>query len=372
VESKPGSSIYTLGAAETEEEPRQQAAIGAFIKVRGRNQDIVAVKVPYTTKLGPEVWHTITAVCNGETGDLIGFAVVDVQATNTAYVTAYVWIISLAVLVLLWLAITRAAWQLNDEKLKRVWRDAHSTEPANRAALPQLLWTFANAANPIFISQDSFGYGSLSRFQILLFTSVVGVVLLHIFITSGQLSPLSETILLLLGITVSGGVLARAVTSEWAALSPQSRRLLLGEKLLRTRRDMPYLSDLFETQGEIDVAKVQALLFTSLVAIIILYKGIGGLEKVQIPQEYIALLLISQAAYVIGGSRFLPADTRKSIERDLEQLRAAATNFLNAPNDERARNLFDQAKRAASLTLEQTYLERFDAEKFNQLAANQF
>jgi hypothetical protein len=362
------NSIYTLGAARTEEKTKDNqydyAAIGAYITDRRSDQHVLSVKVPDVTTAFGQEWQLVAVACNGKTDQLLGYGVVHAYVTNQALA----WIVSLCALAFFWFSVTFAVSQLNAAKLERVWQTAHPTTSGR--TYRQRLWMFANAANPVFISQDSLGYGSISRFQVLLFTTVVGLVLLYIFIVSRALSPISESILLLLGISLTGGVLGRAIPSEWAALSPQSRLLLLGEHILRVRRDKPRLSDLVETQGEIDVAKVQALLFTGLVAITILLEGLGGLGDFAIPQQYIYILGLSQTAYVVS-TWALPADTRKRIEQDLDQLRKAAANLRGSPTDERALNQFNQAKQAASSTLGETYLERFDAEKFNSLTPNQ-
>ena len=358
---------------ETHDDKYDYAAIGAYITDRRPNQHVLSVKVPdVTTTFFGQEWQLVAVACNGKTDQLLGYSVIHAHVTSQTFA----WIVSFFALVVFWISVTLAVLQLNASKLQRLWQDKHPTnsedghrtisEPTYR----QKLWAFASAANPIFISQDSLGYGSTSRFQVLLFTTVVGLVLLYIFIISRALSPISQSILLLLGISLTGGVLGRGIPSEWAALSPQSRRLLLGEQILRVRHGKPRLSDLVETQGEIDVAKLQALLFTGLVAITILLEGLGGLGDFAIPQQYIYILGLSQTAYVVG-TWALPADTRKRIEQDLDQLRKAAANLRGSPTDEQALNHFKQAKQAASSTLGETYLDRFDADKFNSLSPDQ-
>jgi len=261
------------------------------------------------------------------------------------------------------------------DKLQQLWKDQALPDPKpfpvtrlrdifNCGVFPRLRWKFRQAANPIFISQDSLGYGSLSRFQILIFTSVVGLVLFYIFVHSSVISPMSETILLLLGITVAGGTSGR-VLSDWPAISPRSRRLLLGEEILDIHRHKPRASDLLETHGEVDVAKVQALLFTCLVAISIFVNGVTGLANFELPREIIFLLGISQTAFIVGG--VLKPDTVKHIEQDFDQLRIAAENSQKSPSDPQATNSFEQAKRAAAATLSDTYGKRFNSAKFNAL-----
>jgi hypothetical protein len=175
---------------------------------------------------------------------------------------------------------------------------------------------------------------------------------------------MSNTVLMLLGITVAGGTFARA-SSDWSGISARSRRFLLGQEILRVRRDKPRFSDILETQGEVDVAKVQSLLFTTACRPQHLGEWSRGTRSVRAPEQIDYLLGISQATYVFG--KLIPADTRKRVEQELEQLRTAAANLVAAPGDAQLKSAFEQAKRAVASTLTETYLDRFNEGKFKTI-----
>jgi hypothetical protein len=415
VAADPWTSSYVYAAAETAPPDTQHgtspsavatAPVAAFLRERSPTQMTLAVTVPENVVgFSFEPWRIVTVVCDSEHHNILGYGVVNVVVTGPGLA----WALTTGGLVVFWTLITLATWQLNAQKLQRLWLMAHhksgddctqwpvtaasgkelgpSSAPVRKlgdlflpGAAHRVGWKLLRAANPLFIAQDSLGYGSLSRLQILIFTTVVGVVLLNIFIHSGVLASMSDTILTLLGLTVAGGTLASAA-NDWSGISARSRRLLFGKELLTVRRDKPKFSDTLETQGEVDVSKVQALLFTGLVAISILVNGVGGLGAFELPSQIVWLTGISQGAYVFG--KLLPADTRKRLERDLEQLRTAAANLLSAREAARgadaavgpqaaaalaqAQSAFEQAKSAATSTLCETYLDRFNAEKFKAL-----
>ncbi|TPQ48842.1 hypothetical protein C2U72_21650 [Prosthecomicrobium hirschii] len=168
----------------------------------------------------------------------------------------------------------------------------------------------------------------------------------------------------LLGITALGSTFVRA-TNDWAGISPATRRLLIGGKLLIISRDKPHLSDLIETHGEIDVAKVQALLFTGLVAISILGCTAVGLAGFTLPQEIVYLSGISQLAYVAGS--LAPSGTRKRLEQDITDFRQKAADLRSKPGDPQAKMAFEQAAALARSTLYETYLDRFDDDEFEAM-----
>ena len=307
-----------------------------------------------------EDWTVIPIVCGGNDNKLLGYA----SAKVTIVSSSVAWALAIAGMLLFWAIISYAAWQLNEPKLQALWEQYDGIwKRHSRQRVIEPIWKAMEAANPVFISQDSLGYGSLARFQILIFTSCVGLVLLYIFIHSGVISDVSSTVLLLLGVTVAGGTLARA-TGDWLGISTATRQWLLGTEVLKTRTDKPRWSDLFETQGEIDVAKVQALLFTSLISVGILASGLTGLSSFTLPDQIVYLSLISQGTYVFG--KFLPADSRKKVEEDLQTLRDSARNVAKTPDDPTLEKQFEMAREAARRTLSLTYVNRFDGAKFDE------
>lgn len=183
---------------------------------------------------------------------------------------------------------------------------------------------------------------------------------------SGVLSELSTTILTLLGVTAAGSTVGR-VTGDWSGISSASRRWLVGGRVL-VQRDKPRWSDLLESQGELDVAKVQALLFSTLIAASIVASGYSGLGSFALPEQVVWLSLLSQGAYVFG--KMLPTDTRKNLEEDLKGPRSAASAHCLAPGDDQATRGYAIAVSAARITLDQTYGDRFDSAHFDAVVSD--
>ena len=74
--------------------------------------------------------------------------------------------------------------------------------------------------------------------------------------------------------------------------------------------------------------------------------------------------MISQGTYVFG--KFLPADSRKKVEEDLQTLRDSARNVAKTPDDPKLEKQFEMAREAARRTLSLTYVNRFDGAKFDE------
>lgn len=158
------------------------------------------------------------------------------------------------------------------------------------------------------ISTDG-GNASLSQFQIMLWTFVVGFSAVYVMVLSGSLIVISASTLGLLGIAGAATLLAQytaASTSPPAAgggdptpdmppgaapVNPASA----GAK--RT----PHFSDLIkDTAGgaTIDVTRLQMLLFTLICAGFVLIKVLTGHEIPEIPDGYLILMGLSNGVYI--------------------------------------------------------------------------
>ncbi len=357
------SVIYGIGRIKVDTEKTSPKTTIVHMAVREKTADTMLLDTTLPRnpdrKLSNE-WLIVPVLCGGAVHNkILGFASVEVVVVSISWAFLGA---SLLILVF-WLTVSAGAYQLYKKKVDQIWKigEPFSKDPRNHIA--RLL----GCMNPVFISQDSLGYGSMSRFQILFFTTVVGWVLTYFFLHSGALSNLSDTILLLLGITVTGGTFARAA-SDWTGISPESRRWLKGTPILKTDSERPRFADLLQTQGEMDVAKIQALLFTFLIGVNIVASGLSGLGAFTLPPQIVYLSLISQSALVFG--KLLPTDTRQQVETDLKALRLAAADVRSTPGDPTVLERFAQAKNAAKETLRQTYADLFDDDAFDAVTAD--
>lgn len=133
-------------------------------------------------------------------------------------------------------------------------------------------------------------HASLSQFQIMLWTVLVGAAMAYVMAISGNLVPLTQGMLIMLGI--SG---ATTLGSAFAASPPKStpqpeRAAGVGRK--------PKWQDLVSVDGEIDVTRVQMLFFTVLMAIYVAIHVISTYEIPAIPETFLTLMGISNGVYL--------------------------------------------------------------------------
>lgn len=161
--------------------------------------------------------------------------------------------------------------------------------------------------DPVLITQDEVGFGSLRRLQLFYFTFVIFGLSLYILLRAGYLSAISEQLLWLMGIAASGTAFAsladRLRTPEpgGAPLRGPSRELLrfLAQSGVMTRRDQfgSWLDVVTEGPG-LAVHRLQVLIFSGLVGVFIVSQGSESLAALKIPDSYLTLIGLSQAVYV--------------------------------------------------------------------------
>ncbi|MBU8537673.1 hypothetical protein [Falsiroseomonas tokyonensis] len=232
---------------------------------------------------------------------------------------------------------------------------ARQYEHSRRLLGPGAPAPLAYALRPTVIAQDSFGYCSLSRFQVLLFTLVLAGVYAYVMGRTGELPNLSQSVLTLLGVTLTGSTLARL--TEGSPMQTANRLWLLGTGVLDPTPRLPRWTDLVESDGEIDVTRVQALLFSLFAAVALVVSGTGDLENFVLPDQLVTLIGISQAVYVAG--RALPRDSAKRLNEEVASIRAAEQRAMADPADAAARKDFETARNAIASSLRDVFSERF-------------
>jgi hypothetical protein len=163
---------------------------------------------------------------------------------------------------------------------------------------------------PTMITQDASGRASLSRLQILFFTLITTGTLAYLFFRTGVVANLSADLLYLMGIAGVGSVAAQQVTAARTAkgtVPAETLVWLARHGVLRDDR-RPRLRDLFFTGGEFDIYKLQNMIFSPFVGITVLAAGVQDLAALDIPDNLMALLGLSQVVYV-GGKAVGPQPT---------------------------------------------------------------
>ena len=201
---------------------------------------------------------------------------------------------------------------------------------ARRKRIPKA--SFWKSLDPVIITQDLFGFGSISRLQILYFTLVVAATLLYIFLRAGFLSEISSQLLYLLGIAAAGTALAKTVATYRAEsdddLTFTTDRWLQRHLVSYPPRDGQW-RDLLETGREFDVYKFQVLAFSVLVGAWILTSGFSNLAGLTIPDNVMALLGLSQVVYV-GGKIAAGTPGRKELNQAVKDAVEAEIKFWAA------------------------------------------
>ena len=310
------------------------------------------------------IWHSVIAVCDTANDRLIAYGSIDVRVHSRLWSG----VLAGGFLLLIYGTLAALALKLHTRRLTLVAQSLFAGE------MPRI-WPWQQALNPVFMTQDAAGIGSLARLQLLVFTLAVVFVYAYVLARTGELAALSADVLSLLGITILGSGLARLV-GDSGSVSVANRSWLKARGLLRHREDrMPTFSDLVCADGEIEIARVQAIIFSSLTVVALLIKGPSDLGGFTISTETLYLLGLSQAAYVAGkaipaeGVRRLNAEVTalRNAEREWQDLQQQPPGAASAESLARARGALNGAVLAAEDTLVDVYGEALDRVQLNAL-----
>ena len=143
---------------------------------------------------------------------------------------------------------------------------------------------------------------SLSQFQIVLWMFVIGAATAYVMVLSGNLIPLTEGTLALLGIS--------GLATLGSQLAP--RGTADHEEAVAAREAVaePSWRDLIASDGEIDVTRLQMLFFTVLIAVFVSIHVIDSFEIPEIPPSFLGLMGLSNGVYLL--SKFLPGKSEEN------------------------------------------------------------
>ncbi|MFN3448599.1 MAG: hypothetical protein ACK44F_07870 [Roseococcus sp.] len=208
--------------------------------------------------------------------------------------------------------------------------------------------------DPVLITQDQFGFGSLRRLQLFYFTFLIFALSLYILLRAGYLSAISDQLLWLLGIAASGTAFASLADQMRAAPpggagqegpSRETMRLLAQLGVIEQRDRFGSWLDVLTEGPSLGVHRVQAVVFSLLVGAFVLSQGAHSLAALTIPESYLALIGLSQAVYV-----GIHAATPRA---DWAALNAAAAAFRDLTPDLESRARKGVRKGFADLSAEQ-------------------
>ena len=161
-----------------------------------------------------------------------------------------------------------------------------------------------DAWNPIHLTANVFQQASVQKAQVLLFSFLVGELLLSFVLRTGALITISPTVVGLLGISGIGAVAAQATYQQKTRLSFENWAWLQDRGVLKTPAPGsargPYWRELVMTNREFDVYKLQTIVFTIVVAAALIVGGASNLSTFTVPETLLGVLGLSQVVY-IGG-----------------------------------------------------------------------
>jgi hypothetical protein len=187
--------------------------------------------------------------------------------------------------------------------------------------------------NPIHLTVNEVGVPSVQKFQVILFSSVVVGLLLYLVLRVGNLVSLSGSVVSLIGISGVSAAASAGVTQQNKRLSFDNWAWLQDEKILvNTDEPRPALwSDLITSSHDFDIYKMQAMVFSVVVAIALFIAGAGGeLDTFTVPDALLGVLGLSQVTY-IGGLLTQPPSVG-DLDTALTKLRSAYDNWQTAIN----------------------------------------
>jgi hypothetical protein len=182
-------------------------------------------------------------------------------------------------------------------------------------------WSLPRCLDPIALSSDVFDCGSLANLQILFFTLLVSYGLIYIVMRTGELSSISTTVVELLGISALGSLGSNVTSVTRNRLKVENWAWLVTRKVLPLNdsgRGTPRWSDLIMSDTELDLYKLQALMFTVIVGLGMIVGGFS-LATFSVPPELLEVLGLSQAVFV-GGRLTQPA-SMGDLDKLLDELR---------------------------------------------------
>ena len=234
--------------------------------------------------------------------------------------------------------------------------------------------TFWAHLNPVVLCAGNNGLGSAGNLQVLFFSIVVFGVVLYIWLLTGHLTGMSDTVLLLMGISGIGATASAGAEISKNRLSFTSWAWLIDRNWLPqggiAEVTIAKWKDIFTTGGTFDVYHFQMICFSVVVGLALIGAGVqlDDLSGFDVPQAVLGILGLSQVVYVSGKLVAPPAisDLDKQIgelqttEKKLRDLIDASSITLPAAHVV-SWNLNDDL--SALRSADDDYLEMWDQTK---------
>lgn len=212
-----------------------------------------------------------------------------------------------------------------------VWRFEQPIRAEKDANGKQLKWY--RYLDPVVLCSNSHSEGSLSRLQILFFSTLVFALLLYVLLRIGVLSEVSDTVLLLLGISAVGAASTKVAETQKQRLDGANYYWLISKGWLPKNglaaTNVAKWGDILTGPDGFDVYHFQMLIFSLVVGVALLRIGLTDLANFTIPTNLLAVLGLSQAVYL--GGKIVEQPTMNSLNEGLKDLREKLEPDATAP-----------------------------------------
>ncbi|MFT4510223.1 Ig domain-containing protein [Caballeronia sp. 15711] len=240
---------------------------------------------------------------------VIGCSVVDAKPAFVSVINAEVSNRALAcILAILLCAVSYCAAVAGTYKFRQIWlANKHSSaNTSGNSPKGTAYATLRQHFNPVVLTAGSNGRGSPAKLQILFFSLVVLGLVFYLLMLTGHLSGLSNTVLLLMGISGLGSTAAAGAEVTKNRLNYDNWTWLINNQWLPqggvAEENMAHWQDIVATDGEFDVYRFQMVTFSFLVGMSLLKAGASmtDLSSFDIPEGLLGILGLSQVVYVAG------------------------------------------------------------------------
>jgi hypothetical protein len=233
--------------------------------------------------------------------------------------------------------------------------------------------TLLGMLDPVQITANPVGRGSLGKLQIFMFSFLVFGLLLFYLLRYGILSNISTDVMYLLGVSAIGAVggklayiqTRRLSLENWAWLRRKAWLSFADDKAPRAKwRELFVDPDI----QEFDPYSFQMAIFSVVVAVALMISGFTGIGTFKIPLELLTLLGISQVVYV--GGKASTKTGYAELDRKLDEVRRHEASYLDlkdAPDEKERGKAVTELRKFHESALEAAemfwtvYIEKLDA-----------
>ena len=200
-------------------------------------------------------------------------------------------------------------------------------------------WEHRIVLNPLKIISDSSGKASLSSAQVFFFTLIVLWLAIYWALHEGKLISIDNSVLGLLGIAIVGSGVGkitdstrfRATGENWAWA--RRKKWIKKDFTRASLKRKPEIGDLLASDQGFDIARFQAVGFSLVVGISLLYKGATAADaeafsKFTIDEAYLTLIGVSQGAYV--GGKYVGNNLFRELNAKLDKVRSLEVAFISS------------------------------------------